>query len=175
MSSFSGKFVLRIPAGLHRKIARDASALGKSLNQFILEKLMESPADSRVDLIQGTYKKDLVGVVLFGSKARGDHTETSDEDLLIVLKSEVSLNRDIYDRWDKFIEPRFPKVSPQFVNYPRDIKNVGGIWFEAALEGKVLFENGQIVTRLLSQLKQLIITGHYKRKWSHGHPYWVRG
>lgn len=37
--SYSGKFNVRVPAGLHEEIARAAAAEGKSLNQWVAEAL----------------------------------------------------------------------------------------------------------------------------------------
>ena len=40
--TYSGKFVLRIPMALHKKIALKAQARGKSLNQYVAEVLTET-------------------------------------------------------------------------------------------------------------------------------------
>ena len=40
--TYSGKFVLRIPTALHKKIALKAQARGKSLNQYVVELLTET-------------------------------------------------------------------------------------------------------------------------------------
>ena len=40
--TYSGKFVLRIPTALHKKIALKAQARGESLNQYVVEVLTET-------------------------------------------------------------------------------------------------------------------------------------
>jgi predicted HicB family RNase H-like nuclease len=40
--TYSGKFVVRIPTALHRKIALKAQARGESLNQYVTEGLTEA-------------------------------------------------------------------------------------------------------------------------------------
>jgi len=40
--SYSGKFVVRIPTALHKKIALKAQARGESLNQYVSEVLTET-------------------------------------------------------------------------------------------------------------------------------------
>ncbi len=40
--SFSGKFNVRVPSGLHAKITTAAMATGKSLNQWIVDTLAQS-------------------------------------------------------------------------------------------------------------------------------------
>jgi predicted HicB family RNase H-like nuclease len=39
---YSGKFVVRIPAALHKKIALKAQARGESLNQYVAEVLTQT-------------------------------------------------------------------------------------------------------------------------------------
>ena len=50
--------------------------------------------------IRQRFADELVGIVLFGSTARGDNTEASDIDLLLVLSPGVVLSRELYRRWD---------------------------------------------------------------------------
>ena len=40
--SYSGKFVIRIPSAVHKKLALKAMARGESLNQFVAEALMRA-------------------------------------------------------------------------------------------------------------------------------------
>lgn len=39
---YSGKFVVRIPVGLHKKIALKAQSRGESLNQYVVEVLTQA-------------------------------------------------------------------------------------------------------------------------------------
>jgi antitoxin HicB len=49
VEDFSGKFVLRIPRGLHRSLDREAKKQGVSLNQYILHLVSERHAVSKLE------------------------------------------------------------------------------------------------------------------------------
>ncbi len=119
-----------------------------------------------------TWGGDIEGLVLFGSFARGRQTASSDIDLLVVLNSNVILDRDVYSRWqfNKFDDR---EVAPLFVHIPGDGEKIGGLWFEVALDGIVLFDRELHLSRFLSRVRDLIAGGHVRRKVTHGHPYWV--
>jgi predicted RNase H-like HicB family nuclease len=48
VEDFSGKFVLRIPRGLHKSLDREAKRQGVSLNQYVLHLLSERHATSKI-------------------------------------------------------------------------------------------------------------------------------
>lgn len=50
--------------------------------------------DQVVGVLHAHYGERLSRVVLFGSRARRDHTEDSDFDLLVVLKGDVDIRRE---------------------------------------------------------------------------------
>ena len=56
-----------------------------------------------VDRLKKVYKDNLVKVILYGSKARGDYREDSDIDILVVLKK--------YKRWDREFKRIFKIVN----------------------------------------------------------------
>lgn len=115
---------------------------------------------------------ELLGLVLFGSCARGEQTVSSDVDLLVVVSSPVQLNRDLYRRWDE--TSRLDNVSPHFVHLPDGLDRAGSIWFEVAVEGIILFERDRAVTRFVQDVRRAIADGKVERRYSHGHPYWVK-
>ncbi|MFZ0992926.1 MAG: type II toxin-antitoxin system HicB family antitoxin [Candidatus Sulfotelmatobacter sp.] len=49
VEDFSGKFVLRIPKGLHKSLDREAKRQGVSLNQYILHLLSERHATAKIE------------------------------------------------------------------------------------------------------------------------------
>lgn len=66
-------------------------------NKDIWEKFLERIKD----FLQAFYKENLLAAVIFGSAARGDFSQSSDLDILIILKeSPDSLGK----RIDKFME-----------------------------------------------------------------------
>lgn len=115
---------------------------------------------------------ELLGVVLFGSAARGEALDSSDTDILIVATPAVAVTRDLYRRWDELCADR--TVSPHFVHLPDGAESAGSIWYEVALDGIVLHETDRVLTRALQGLRRAIADGSVERRYSHGHPYWVR-
>jgi predicted nucleotidyltransferase len=156
-----------------------------SLNAICLQALESHIAKSRggrsggdaessfVNEIQALFADSLLGIVLFGSAARGESREGSDIDLLVVLGRERSLSRSLYSLWDE----RFGaiKESPHFVHIPANPGDAGSIWLEAAVDGIVLFDRAGVVSRFLGSIRRLIASGDRKRRWAYGHPYWVKG
>lgn len=119
-----------------------------------------------------TWEDRVEGLVLFGSFARGRQTADSDIDLLVVLNRSVTLDRDIYSRWRvRKFEGR--EVAPLFVQIPGEGERIGGLWFEVALDGIVLFDRELHLSRFLAHVRDLVAGGCVRRKVTHGHPYWV--
>jgi predicted nucleotidyltransferase len=196
MKSAPSTLILRIPSSLHRRLKQEARWAGTSLNRHCLGllggKAVESPARGPVlapspphgtslrtrvlhelaDLALETVGEEVDGLVLFGSLARGQETASSDVDLLIVLGRSVALDRDVYSRWqfDRFAGR---EIAPLFVHLPAAGERVGGLWFEVALDGAVLFDRDLRVTRFLSRVRNLVAAGGVRRMITHGHPYWV--
>ncbi len=170
--SYSGKFVLRIPEALHQTLSLDALAKGCSLNELIQAKLSERSWLSDEIIGKMVEAFDPLAIIQFGSSVRGEQTRDSDIDLLIVLDKSVAIERRLYDRWDQFLGP-MRKYSPQFVHPPDFEGSIGGLWLEVALEGQILFERDALVRRSLARIKDLIASGHYIRRWTHGQSYWT--
>ncbi len=192
MKSDRATLILRIPSSLHRQLKQDAHAADISLNRYCLSLLgrrashssgepppvsltLSAGRSSLQDLSAGafeTWGSSVEGLVLFGSFARGRQTANSDVDLLVVLNSSVTLDRDVYSRW----RPRKfegHEVAPLFVQIPAEGTRVGGLWFEVALDGIVLFDRNLHLSRFLSHVRGLISGGRVRRMVTHGHPYWV--
>ena len=66
--------------------------------------------------------ENLIGIGVFGSWARGDVTDGSDIDLLIVVEDCLALTRELYRRWDRSpVEADGKEVQPFFVHLPQSI------------------------------------------------------
>lgn len=171
----SGKFVLRISPELHAAFQEEATTLNFSLNELLISKLTgKSKNLSQSDEILTKVQKNWspLAIIQFGSSVRGDSTASSDIDWLIVLDSSIAITRSLYTDWDTKIQNS--KISPQFVHLPLDIRNAGGLWLEVALEGQIITLRDSEAKQVIYELKNLISMGYYQRKWSHGHPYWVK-
>jgi hypothetical protein len=130
------------------------------------------PGGGWLETVRGFLGEELIGVVLFGSAARGEQREGSDVDLLIVLQPSTPLNRKLYRRWDEAIPEPF--LSPHFTHLPAHVEQAGSIWLEAAVEGSVLSDRGSRINRFLRRLREEMASGRLVRKSAYGHPYWVR-
>ena len=180
----SGRFLLRAPPGLHRRLDAEAREAGLSFNEYCVRRLAlgatgraptEAPADltARAEEVLGDA---LVGVVLFGSRVRGDAHADSDLDALFVVEEGTVITRGLRRRWDDSAggDARAPEVDPHFVHLPtQDSPSV--LWGEAALEGVVVFERGGRVSEALTTVRRAAAEGRWKRRTAHGQPYWVAG
>jgi predicted nucleotidyltransferase len=178
----SGRFVLRLPPGLHAALREAATAAGTSLNDYCTRKLAV-PLGGFAGLEEGSALVEratrvlgprLVGLVAFGSWARGEAGPGSDLDLLVVVDPELPLRRELYRRWgDADVSAAGLRVEPHFVHLPPHDALSSGVWAEAALDGIVLFERELIVSRRLGRVRRHIAEGRIVRRVAHGQPYWT--
>lgn len=175
----SGRFVLRLDPRLHGALREAAAEAGLSLNQYCVRTLAGSgggagPGWRAVERAAATVDADLVGVVVYGSWARGEAASGSDVDVLVVVDREVPVVRALYRRWDE--EPvcwEGRRVEPHFVHLPEAGERASGTWAEVAIDGIVLFDRALTVSRALVRLRRLIVEGGLVRGEAHGQPYWV--
>ena len=181
-------FLIRMDSKLHTELKREAQRQQLSVNEFCIRTFRQALTPSHhhptaysklIEALAQEYAGDgLAGVVLFGSAARAELTSTSDIDLLIVIESQVE--RALYQRWDQSTqiqnairEERHP-VNPQFVRLPIDLDEVGSIWLETAIEGRILWDPDAKVHRCFTAIRKAMLEGLFERAVSHGHPYWIR-
>ncbi len=185
--SASGKFVLRLPARLHEGLKRRARDKGVSLNTLCVRALEpigygnprgaegQSHASSLLAAIRGMLGDALMGVLLFGSVARGEPRDGSDIDLLVVVAPDLPLTRRLYRLWDERTAGRIDgRYSPHFVHLPAGPEAAGSIWFEAAVDGVVLWDDAGQVALLLRRIRRAMAEGKLVRRQAYGHPYWIR-
>jgi|YNPMSStandDraft_1061717.scaffolds.fasta_scaffold17216_4 predicted nucleotidyltransferase len=65
----------------------------------MLNKIEKKAIDELIEKLKETYGDNLFKVILYGSKARGDQTEDSDIDIMVVLRN--------YNSWDE----EFDRIS----------------------------------------------------------------
>jgi hypothetical protein len=168
---------------------------GQSLNRLCIEKLQaQRPCHAGsgaaatqaglfppgfLDKIALQWPADLIGLILFGSAARGDATEDSDIDLLLAMRPEAKIARDLYRRWEEFCREYagaqdFGGISPHFASLPESVREAGGLWYEAALDGIVLWERERQVSRFFGSVREAMAHGRIRRRMLHGSPYWVK-
>ncbi len=186
--NFSGKFVLRLPAELHKRLNAEAKKQGQSLNNICLKFLSQGLDPKKenkgsgqkyrgiLKMLKQHFKAQLLGILIFGSQISGEATASSDVDFLIILSSSIPLTRSLYSWWDKKIggiaHPK-EELNSQFVHLPTSPLQAGGLWFEVALAHEILWERGSCISSFLKGLKGMISEGEVRRFTSHGQPFWV--
>jgi hypothetical protein len=179
-SKASGRFLLRLDPSLHENLQLAAKQAGLSLNEYCSQALAQprgpgelQPGAELVQRALGIHGPDLVGVVVFGSWARGEAGPGSDVDVLIVLEPTHALTRSVYRAWDErtttwgdhTVEPHVVQLAEHSV--------AGSVWAEVALDGLVLFERDLRVSRQLARIRRDIAAGKLVRRSVHGQPYWA--
>jgi len=179
-SAASGTFVLRLDPRLHAVLRHEAVAAGTSLNEWCSRSLAApgaaglSAAAEVVVMIRAGLGADLLGVVAYGSFARGELAAGSDVDLLVVLSEGVKITRSLYRRWDGVVpawEGR--EIDLHFVHLPDGDDPVSGTWAEAGVCGIVLYDHDLIVSRRLIDIRSRIAGGELTRRMAQGQPYWI--
>lgn len=176
----SGRFLLRIAPELHETLRASAEAEGLSLNAFCARRLaapepgVGGPAATALHRAVEVLGRSPLGIVAFGSWARGEEAEDSDVDLLVIVDPDVPIDRDLYRRWDAE-PPRWEsrRLEVHFAHPPGPESAISSLWAEMALDGIVLFDRALAVSRLLGGLRRRISDGELERRRVHGQPYWV--
>ena len=173
-------FILRSPQEVHNRLKEQAVLAGLSLNEFCIRKLMGSSQThfdflplAQIDTLCSFFQpEDLIGVLLYGSYARKEHTPQSDIDILIVLHSRKPLIRSLYTEIDSAAGD-LGKVEVHLSHLPTPELGLSSLWAEIALDGIVLYEKNLALTQVCQQLRKQIASGAYVRKITHGQAYWV--
>lgn len=177
----SGRFLLRVPAEVHGRLHGRARESGVSLNEWCNRALRvpgpsllgEDGAVVTVERALAALDDRLVGLVVYGSYARGDATPASDVDVLVVVDRLVALSRSLYRAWDgEPVRWGGRAIDPHFVHLPAD-RSGAGPWAEAAIDGVVLLERDGAVTRQLAATRGALAAGRLVRRTVHGQPYWT--
>lgn len=172
--------MLRVDAGLHDLLRGGALAAGASLNDWCGRTLaapggggIEAASDA-VLAIRTRLENDLVGVIVYGSFARGDLSTGSDVDLLVVLRDGVPITRSLYRDWEGAL-PKWNgrEIDLHFVHLPTAADAVSASWAEAAVCGIVFYETALEISRRLIDIRERIAAGALVRRVSQGQPYWI--
>lgn len=116
----------------------------------------------------------LAGIVAFGSWARGELTDASDVDLLIVAAPGTPVRRALYRRWDESpVAWNGRPVEPHFACLPDAGGPPSGLWAEVATEGVLLLERDPRLSAYLERVRDAVARGALQRRTAHGHGYWT--
>lgn len=177
----SGRFNLRIEPELHAVLRAAARSANTSLNDYCARRLASpgaalDPAPAAVVRRAARVLGDsLLGVVAFGSWARGEETVSSDLDVLLVADRAVPISRALYREWDAGPDLSWDghEVTPHFVHLPPGAAAVSGLWAEVATDGLILFERALTVSRHLANVRRRILRGELSARFADGQRYWV--
>ena len=178
----SGRFVVRIDPSLHASLRARARSEGISLNRYCARELgspgseLLPPAAEAVGRAHSILGEALLGVLVFGSWARGKPSWESDLDILLIAADELPISRSLYRQWDDgpALEWDGHVVEPHFVHLLADGETPSGLWAEVAMDGLVLFERRLAVSRTLAGVRRRILEERVSHRVVHGNPYWVR-
>ncbi|MDE2652523.1 MAG: toxin-antitoxin system HicB family antitoxin [Gemmatimonadetes bacterium] len=178
----SGRFVVRIDPALHASLRERARSEDISLNRYCARELgspsseLPQPASEAVGRAHAILGESLLGVVAFGSWARGEPSWESDLDMLLIAGDGVPISRNLYRQWDDGPALKWDGhvVEPHFVHLLADGETPSGLWAEVAMDGHVLFERRLAVSRTLAGVRRRILEERLSHRVAHGNPYWVR-
>lgn len=154
---------------LSREIGRRATSkdvieefVGRRLRFLRLKKEVRDYINGFVDLI--TRKEKVMGIMLFGSVARGLYRKDSDIDVLIAIRGNaISCIDEIEESIDGVEELRAPLVQMGFYLRIRplilsleDLKIFRPIYLSIVDEGVILFERRDALTNFMTDIKRNI-------------------
>ena len=173
---------MRLPAALHAALVKGARQRGLSLNEHLNRRFSAPephPASAALApvLLAGARRvagAHLLGIVLHGSWTRREARAGSDIDALVVVGEALPLTRGLYRAWDEEpVEWEGRQVDVHFVHPPQIAERAGGVWCEAAIEGRLIADATGQVDDALIQIRRAIADGRLVRKRAHGQPYWT--
>lgn len=126
-----------------------------------------------VECYQGRLGDNLISIVLFGSRARGDARETSDYDLFIVAKAlpPRALKRVLFVRTP--LQGRFDERFCIIAKTPEEVmQNLPPLFLDLAVDGTILFDRENFFTTLQKKLRDIIEDAGLQRKKDNGEFFW---
>ena len=178
------RFLLRLPAALHRGLVKRARQRGTSLNEHVVQRLASPEVAGALSSLgplllaraNAIIRGHVLGIVVHGSWTRHETRTASDIDVLVVVDDFTTLARTLYRAWDeKPLSWNGRVIDAHFIQVPRSLEAAGGIWCEAAVEGRLLYDKTGSVEETLITIRRAIAEGRLVRKRVHGQPYWTAG
>ena len=172
------RILLRLPTALHLRVQGKAQLLRASMNSVLVQAIEQGLSVGNAEKTNPLIIKmaceqfggAFIGLLMYGSRARGDAYEGSDTDLLLVVDHTVRIERDLYRLWDA----KLPEdISLTISCVPKRAENAGSLWLECALDAKILYDPKGVLRKRLAEIKELIVSGAFTRRTTHGQGYWI--
>ncbi|MBS7248317.1 MAG: nucleotidyltransferase domain-containing protein [Candidatus Jordarchaeales archaeon] len=139
------------------------------------------------EILYEHFSQRLVGVLVFGSVAKGNWDKNSDIDLLVVVEG---WNKPVWERTRELLKlrrrmretPEFKKViehgySTSIQHYPLDASealNTHKIYIDACIDGIILYEKNGFLSKVLGEFREkLSKLGSKRVTTASGKTYWV--
>ena len=172
------RILLRLPPALHQVVKAKAQERNTSVNSVLVQAIQDGlssggieGSESRIiEMAKSQFGSSFVGLLLYGSKARGDAYDTSDTDILLVVDQSVRIERELYRQWDATLPT---DISINISHLPPTAREAGSLWLECALDARILFDQTGILRKRLDEIKELILSGTFVRRTTHGQGYWI--
>jgi len=154
------------------------------LKRSILEGYRRA-VDIIVEALKDSLGEKLVSIILYGSTARGDVSEYSDIDLLIVLESlpESRLERlKIFDEVEKRCERELRSLENEYglkIFFSPILKTVDEAWkitplyLDMVEDGIILFDRDDFMKKIMDKVRARLRELGARRVWRGRRWYWV--
>jgi len=133
------------------------------------------------------FKERIVGVLLFGSIARGDWNRASDIDLLVIVQDwnkpvwergrELLILRNQLRQTEEYRKAIAEGYTPIIQHYPLDLaeaQQFHRVYIDASIDGLILFEKDQFLTSLLKNVRNKLMEKGARRVVNpNGVFYWI--
>ena len=139
--------------------------IGKQLIMLKMDPDVKSYIMAFVDKI--VENPHTLGIILFGSVAKGNFTKFSDIDLAVITDSKYldyleylnKIRRELEQYQENLIKRGLSLYISPLIIQPEDVKKINPIYFEIADYGVVLFQRGNAVSEFLNYIAKV----HHKR------------
>jgi predicted nucleotidyltransferase len=113
----------------------------------------------------------LWAIVLFGSRARGEHRPESDWDLLVIAVGLPEARLERYQELKSMLPPGTRGSTAVLATTPAEFEaRLPELYLDVALDGRILYDRSGYAAGRLAELQRLIDkAGLYRERSPHGH------
>lgn len=117
--------------------------------------------------------EDLVAVVLFGSRARGEAHEGSDWDVLVIARRLPGRTLERAIRLKQMLPPEYRGEVSLLAKTPEEfMSNLPDLYLDIAVDGVILYDTDEYMAKRLRFLKALIRRKGLRREGENGDLIW---